>query len=164
MSQIFASTPDLPLRRSYSFEQDRDIGAPTIPPLQLDSEFAKQFDFWTKEATLADEGKEPRRRSLSRKLSDNWRRSWANRRNYLAMIGISEDGESDVTDWATEGREKVKKVKSKKLRDWSGELSEDDIGISPPPYKRVYNTPIVWAENACDIESGRHWRFISPLD
>jgi hypothetical protein len=159
MSHVFVPSDAPSLRRSYSLESVR---APSSPPLQLDPRFSRQLEQWTKEAISDEEEKDNvARRSFSRRLSETWRRSWANRRSYLAVIGKSD--EDDESDWNGQGRKEVKRVKWK-LRDWSGELSEDDIGVDIQPYKRKYNTPIIWAENAYDIAKGRYWRYISPTD
>jgi hypothetical protein len=139
-----------------------------IAPLQFDdSEFSQEIDLWkevdkaleeeAEEIPFEDEGL---RRSLSRRVSESWRRSWVHRRSYLSVIGIGDD--DDDNDWDTEGTEKVKRVR--KLRDWSRELSEDDIGESPCLIKRTRNTPIIWTERACDIGTGQYWHYISPMD
>jgi hypothetical protein len=57
------------------------------------------------------------------------------------------------------GTEKIRRVK--RLRDWSQELSEDDIVESPISPCETPD-PIIWAENHCDI--GKYWRFIDPRD
>ena len=162
MSQIFVTSPPN-LRQSFSFDKN---GLLVLPPIHVDTEFSAPFDLWAKELgrspTEAEEipfDSDGIRRSLSRKVSDTWRRSWANRRSYLSLIGMG-----DVTDEEgdSEGTEKVRRVR--KLRDWSAELCEDDIGEFSRPYKRIYDTPIVWAETEGDIATGRYWRYISPLD
>jgi hypothetical protein len=154
VSQIFQMNSAPSLRST--FEKEETIIGPELPS---DQPGYTQFRLWLQEQGISfKEEKEGLRRSLSQRLSWSLRKSWSRRRSYILNMhmGIIEGEDLSCVG---EASEKVKRVKG--LRDWSQELSEDDI-VSSPTTSSVCESadPIIWADDHEDI--GKYWRFVDP--